>query len=79
MIANTISRIIARVSRQSSTGNATARPDRCLTPHSRLYAASKYNASAAHAKSVTQSGTRNRMILAPRRLQPTPRTAIKSP
>jgi hypothetical protein len=59
MIASTISRIIARVSCWSSTGNAAAWPDSCPAPPMSLGALPKYRDSAARSKPISQSGVLN--------------------
>jgi hypothetical protein len=56
MIANTISRIIARVLRWSSTGNAAARPDRCPASPMSQGASPKYRDCVARSKPINQSG-----------------------
>jgi hypothetical protein len=79
MIASTISRIIARVSRWSSTGNAAARPDRCPAPPMSLGPSPKYRDSIACSKPISQSGALNHTIHAPHRLPSNRRATIKSP
>jgi hypothetical protein len=79
MIANTISRIIMRVSRWSSTGNAAARPDRCPAPPMSLAASPKYRDGATHSKPISQSGTLNHTIPAPQRRLSNLRATAKSP
>jgi hypothetical protein len=79
MIANTISRIIARVPRRSSTGDAAARLSRCPALHLTQRASPKHNDSTAHSKPITRSGAHNNIISAPQRLLPARRAAIKSP
>jgi hypothetical protein len=78
MIANTIARIIARVLCWSSTGNAPARPDRCLTPPMSLDASPKYRDSAARSKPI-KSGALNRAIPAPHWPLSNHRASLKSP
>ncbi len=55
MIANTISRIIARVPRRSSTGKAAAQPDSCPALYVRLPTSPKHRDSTAHAKPISRS------------------------
>jgi hypothetical protein len=52
MIANTVFRIIVRVSRWLLTGNAAARPDSCPARRRSLCASLKYRDSAAHPKLI---------------------------
>jgi hypothetical protein len=79
MIANTISRIIVRVSRWSSTGNAAARPETRPASHVTLHVSSKHSVSAALTNPITRSGVRSHKVLAHRRLLPARRATIKSP
>jgi hypothetical protein len=79
MIAHTISRIIARVSRRSSTGNAAAQPDRCPAPRMSLRASPKYRVSTAHSKPPSQSGALNHARHAPQRPLSNRRAPLKSP
>jgi hypothetical protein len=79
MIASTISRVIARVSCWSSTGNATARPNRRPAPHVTLQVPSKHSVSAALSTPITRSGVLNHKVLAHRRLLPARRATTKSP
>ena len=79
MIANTISRVIAHVSRWSSTGNAAVRPERRPAPHVMLQVSSKHSVSAALSTPITRSGVRNHKLVAHRRLLPARRATIKSP
>jgi hypothetical protein len=79
MIAITISRIIARVSRWSSTGNAAARPDRSPAPPMSLDASPKYRDSAARSKPINQSGALNHAIPAPQRRLSNHSALVKSP
>jgi hypothetical protein len=64
MIASTISRIIVRASRWSSTGNAAARPDRGPATPMSLRASPRYCATTAHqsrsAYSVARTSRFNR-------------------
>jgi hypothetical protein len=79
MIATTISRIIARVLRRSSTGNGAARPDSCPAPPMSLGASPKYRDSAARSKLINQSGALNHTIPAPQRRLSNHRAVVKSP
>jgi hypothetical protein len=79
MIASTIPRIVARVSRWSSTGNAAARPDRSRAPLMSLGASPKYRDGAALSNPITQSGVRNHKGITHRRLLPARRATVKSP
>jgi hypothetical protein len=79
MIANTISRVIAHVSRWSSTGNAAARPERRPAPHVTLQISSKHSVSAALSTPITRSGVRNHKVLTRRRRLPARPATIKSP
>jgi hypothetical protein len=79
MIANTISRIIVRVSRWSSTGNAAARPDGGPASHVTLQVSPKHSVSAALSTPITRSGVRNHNVLAHRRRLSGRRATIKSP
>jgi hypothetical protein len=79
MIANTISRIIARVSRRSSTSNAAAPPDRCPALPMSLRASPKYRVSTAHSKPTSQSGALNHTMPAPQRPPSNRRAPLKSP
>jgi len=78
MIGNTISRIIVRVLRWSSTGNAAARPDSPAS-HVTLHVSPKHSVRAALSNPITRSGVRNQKVVAHRRRSPGPRAAIKSP
>jgi hypothetical protein len=79
MIAHTISRITAPVSRRSSTGNAAARPDRCPAPRMSLRASPKYRVSTAHSKPTSQSGALNNTMPAPQRSLSNSPAPLKSP
>jgi hypothetical protein len=79
MSATTISRIIACVSRWSSTGDAAARLRRCPPLHLRQHASPKHADSTAHSKPITRSGARNNVIPAPQRPLPANHGPIKSP
>ena len=79
MIANTVSCIIARVLRWSSTGSAAARPERCPALPTSLGALPKYSNSAARSKSINQSGALNHTIPAPQRRLSNHRALVKSP
>jgi hypothetical protein len=78
MIANTISRIIARVSRWSATGDAAVRPDESPPLPISLDASPKYRDSIAHSKPIGQSGA-NHTTTAPQRSLPNRRAGAKSP
>jgi hypothetical protein len=79
MIANTISRIIVRVSRWSSTGNPAARPERQPASHVMLQLSLKHSVSAALPNPITWSGVRNHKVLAHKQLFPDRPAPIKSP
>jgi len=79
MIANTISRIIVRVSRRSPTGNAAAQPERRPAPPMSQGASPKYRDSAARSKPINQSGAINHTIPAPHRPPSNRRAPAKSP
>ena len=79
MIANTISRIIVRVARWSSTGNAAARPERRPASHLTLQVSPKHTVSAALSNPTTRSGVLNHKGLAHTRLLLARRATIKSP
>lgn len=79
MSASTISRIIARVSCRSSTGNAAARPERCRALPTSLGALPKYSDSAARSKPINQSGALIHTIPAPQRRLSNHRALVKSP
>ena len=79
MIASTISRIIVRVSRWSSTGNPAARPDSCPALRMTLRASPKYCDSTAHSKQISQSPALSQTIPAPQPLLPSRRATVKSP
>jgi hypothetical protein len=79
MIANTSSRIIARLLRWSSTGNAAARPERRPASHMTLHVSLKHSVSAALSNPITRSGVRNHKVLAHTRLLLARRATIKSP
>ncbi len=78
MIASTISRVIARVSRWSSTGNATARPKGRQAPHVTLQVPFKHSVSATLSTPITRSGVPNHKVLAHRPLLPARRATTKS-
>jgi hypothetical protein len=78
MIPNTISRIIVRVSRWSSTSNTAARPERRPASHVTLQVSPKHSVSAALSNPITRSGVRNHKVVAHRRLLPARRATIKS-
>jgi hypothetical protein len=67
MSAHTISRIIVRVARWSSTGNAAVRPERRPAPPVTLYASPKHSVSAVLSNPVTRFGVRNHKVLVQRR------------
>jgi hypothetical protein len=79
MIANTVSRIIVRVLRWSSTGNAAARPERCPAPPVSLGASHKYRDSAARSKPINQSGAPNHTVPALQWRLSNHRDPLKSP
>ena len=79
MSANTISSAIAHIPSRSTTGNATARPDRCPALHSMLHAAPKHGLSAALAKLVRQANDRLHNISALRQCLLTRTVHTKSP
>jgi hypothetical protein len=79
MSANTISRIIVRVSRWSSTGNTAARPKRRPASHVTLNVSPKHSVSAALSNPITRSGVLNHKVLAHTRLLLARRARIKSP
>jgi len=79
MIARTISRIITRVSRRPSTGNAAARPDRWPAMRTSVRASPKYRVSTAHSKPTTQSGVLNHTMPAPQRPPSNRHAPLKSP
>ena len=79
MIANTISRVIAHVSRWSSTGNAAALPERRPALHVTLQVSSKRSVNAALSAPIIRSGVRNHKVLTHRRRLPDPPATIKSP
>ena len=79
MIASTISCIIARVLRWSSTGNATARPESRPASHVTLQVSPKHSVRAVLSKPITRSGVRSHEVVAHRRRLPRCRATIKSP
>jgi hypothetical protein len=79
MIAHTISRIIVRVSRWPSAGNAAAWPERRPASHVTLQASPKHSISAALSNPITRSDVRNHKVLAHRRRLLACRATIKSP
>jgi hypothetical protein len=79
MIANAISRIIVRVLRWSSAGNAAARLERCPASPVSLGASHKYRDSAARSKPINQSGAPNHTVLALQWRLPNHRAPLKSP
>jgi hypothetical protein len=79
MSANTISCIIVRMLRWSSTGNAAVRPDRRPVPPMSLGALPKYSDSAARSKPINQFRALNHTIPAPQRRLSNHRTLVKSP
>jgi hypothetical protein len=78
MIDDTISPIIVRVSRRSSTSNA-AWPERRPASHVTLQVSPKHSVSAVLSKPITRSGVLNRSGRAHTGLLPARRTTIKSP
>jgi hypothetical protein len=74
-----ISRIIARVSRWSSTGDAAARPGRSLAPPMSLGASPKYRDNTAHSEPISQSGPLSHAVPAPQRRLSNHRALVKSP
>ena len=79
MIANTISRVIAYVSRWSSTGNAAVWLKRHPASHVTLQVSPKNSLSTALSNLITRSGVRNHKVRTHRRLLPPRRATIKSP
>jgi hypothetical protein len=79
MIGNMISRIILRVLRRSSTGNAPARPENRPASHVTLQVSPKRSVSAAPPTPIIRSGVSNHKILAHRRRLRARRATIKSP
>jgi hypothetical protein len=82
MIASAISRIIARVSRWSSTGNAAVWPHRCPASPISLGASLKYRNCITDSEPIGQSAALNYTIAAPQRLlsdHRDHRAAVKSP
>ena len=79
MSAHTISRIIARVSGRSSTGDAPARLRRGPALHSRQRALPKHSDGTAQSKPITRSDAHNNVIPAPQRPLPANHAPIKSP
>jgi hypothetical protein len=79
MSASTISRIIVRVSRWSSTSNAAARPERRPTSHATLQVSPKHSVGTALSNPITRSDVRNHKVVAHRRLLLARRATIKSP
>jgi hypothetical protein len=79
MIANTIFRIIVRVSRWSSTGNAAAWPDRHPASHVTLQVSPKHSVSAPLSNPITRSGVLNHNVLTHTRLLLARCATIKSP
>ncbi len=79
MIASTFSRIIARVSCWSSTGNAAVRPNRSTAPPVSLGASPKYRDSSACPGPTNQSGALDPTITAPHRSLSNRRAKAKSP
>ena len=79
MSAHTISRIIARVSGRSSTGDAAARLRRGPALHLRQLASPKHSLGTAYSASTTRSGANNNVIPAPQRPLPVNHAPIKSP
>jgi hypothetical protein len=79
MIANAISRIIARVSRWSSTGNDAARPESHPASYVTLQVLPKHSVRAALSNPITRSGVRSHKVGAHRHRLPGRRATIKSP
>jgi hypothetical protein len=79
MTANTISCIIVRVSRWSSTGNAAVLPERRPASHVTLQVSPKHSVSTALSNPITRSGVLNHKVLAHTRLLLASRATIKSP
>jgi hypothetical protein len=79
MIASTISRIIVRVSRWSSTGNAATRPREVPGTVYEPGWVANYRDSAARSKPGNQSGALNRTNTAPQRRPSNHRDLVKSP
>ena len=79
MIARTISRIIAPVSRRSSTGNVAAQPDRRPVQRTSMRASPKYCVSTDHSKPTSQSGALNQTTPTAQRPLSNRRAPLKSP
>jgi hypothetical protein len=79
MIGNMISRIILRVLRWSSTGNAPTRPESRPARRRSLRALHTHRVSTAHSKQITRSGALIHMIPEPKRLLSDHRAPLKSP
>jgi hypothetical protein len=79
MIANAISRIIARVLRWSSTGNAAARPERRPARRKSLRALHRHRVSTAHSNQISRSSAFFHIIPEPQRLLSDHRAPLKSP
>jgi hypothetical protein len=79
MIERTISCIIVRVSRRSSTGNAAARPDTRPALSASLGASPKYRDGAARVEPINQTGALNHTNTVPQRHPSNHRAVGKSP
>jgi hypothetical protein len=79
MIASTSLRIIVRVVRWSSTGNATARPDWCSTPPVSRGALPKYRENIAQPAPISLSGALDHTTTAPHRSVSNLHATAKSP
>jgi len=79
MITSAISRIIVRVSRWSSTGNAAVWLKRHPASHVTLQVSPKNSLSTALSNLITRSGVRSHKVRAHTRLLPARRATIKSP
>jgi hypothetical protein len=79
MIANTIPRIIARISRRSSTGNALAWLDRRSGSYMTPQVLAQQTVIAPLSNPVAQSSGLNHNVIAHRRRWPGRSATIKSP
>jgi hypothetical protein len=79
MIDDTISPIIVRVSRRSSTSNAAAWTEGRPASHVTLHVSPKHSVSAVLSKPITRSGVLNHSGRAPTGLLLARRATIKPP
>jgi hypothetical protein len=77
MIANANPRIIVRLSRWSSTGNAPAPPDRPPAPPTSLDTSPKPRHNNAHSTTTNGSAALNHTVPAPHRLLSNRRTTAR--